>query len=267
MLSPDMPVLGDDYEQHGHLFEVQLDDDGNALGRGYQPRNWHDHPFGSTVAKPFDLEVIPRTEWDDRIADMAANKTRLSDLLDFYNVPPKNQRSTNYCWIFGPTRCCEIARLRQANQYVSLSPASCGAIIKNYQNVGGWGSEGLEFIRDRGVAPSSLWPDTAIQRQYDNAETREARKRHVVLEWTECRPRDLDQLMTLAFHRIPATAGYNWWRHQITILDPVKGPNGQYGVLIDNSWGESWGENGRGVLLGSKAVPDDCVAVRTITPS
>lgn len=260
------PVLGDGFGVHEELFDTELDSDGNLLGRGYVPRNWHDHPFASGVAKAFDLTVIPRSEWDDRIEQMERDKSRLSDLLDQYQVPVKNQRSTNYCWIFAPVHCAEIVRVKQGNAYVSLSPASCGAIIKNYQNVGGWGSEGLAFMIQRGVAPSELWPDTAIDRQYDNEASREARQQYMPLEWTEGRAKDLDHLMTLLFNRIPVAVGYNWWGHEVTAIDPVK-VNGQYGCRIDNSWGTTWGENGRGILVGSKAVPDDQVAPRTITPS
>lgn len=232
--------------------------------KGFEERNWYEQPYlAAPGTSEFDLPLIPRNEWEDRIAEMERTKTRLSDICE--GLPPKNQKQTNYCWVFATTYCAEIVRHKQNQAYVSLSPASAGAKIKNFKNQGGWGSEALEYIVNHGLVPSEQWPDTAIDRQYDTEANDALRSKYRVIEWYELRSRDLDQLFTLLFNHIPASVGYNWWRHQVTAVDPII-HNGTFGVRIRNSWGD-WGENGYGILLGNKAIPDDVVGPRTTVPS
>lgn len=170
------------------------------------------------------------------------------------------------CWINAPVHCLEIVRAVQGQDYVELSPASCGAIIKQFRNVGGWGTEGLKFLVDKGAVPTSLWPANAIDPRYNTQAANAERHKYRVLEWYELRPRNFDEFMTALFYKIPVAIGLNWWRHEVTALDPVY-VNGQFGCRINNSWGTNWGDKGRGILLGNKANPDDAVAPRAVMAS
>jgi len=220
--------------------------------------------FEAVYDFPAEL-LIPESEWQARIQEMEERKTRTSDVIDQAGLPCKDQGQTNYCWINAPTHCVECERVIQNQDTVILSPASAGAQIKNYRNDGGWGREGLEFIVQYGLVPVDKWPANAISRQYFDG-SRENAALHKVTEWYDLRPDNLDQLMACLFARIPVAVGYDWWRHEVCAVDPVRVSAGNYGVRIRNSWGD-WGENGFGILSGSKAIPDDAVAPRVTLPS
>jgi hypothetical protein len=242
---------------------------GEQVSRGRLPRDYNQEPFGSLpFAAPFPSDMlIPESEWDDRIKEMEATKTRLTDLCDQAGLTVLDQNGTNYCWINAPVHCVEVLRVANGQPLVRLSPASCGGPIKNYRNVGGWGTEGLKYIVSTGIVPQAQWPPNAITKSYDTAETRELRKQFKVTEWWDLRPRNMQELISCLLQRIPVAVGLNWWSHEVTYMDPVALGGGKYGARIDNSWSTSWGTNGRGILSGSKVLPDDAVAPRVATPS
>lgn len=241
--------------------------DGAKVGRGLIPRDFAAEPYGSVeYAEAFPLPLIPESEWEDRMAEIERTKSSIVDVCDQAGLKVKNQQQTNYCWINAPTHCVEIMRVMQGQGYVELSPASVGAKIKNFRNVGGWGTEGTKYIAEHGLVPASLWPNNAINKDYDTAAANAERVKYQVDEWWELKPRNLKELATCLLLNVPVAVGLNWWGHEVTFVKLVK-KNGVWGVMFDNSWGESWGDSGRGVLVGSKAIPDDAIAPRLVTAS
>ncbi len=214
-------------------------------------------------ASPFPDELlIPESELEARIKEQEELKARLSDLANMYSLPCKDQSKTNYCWINAPSHCAELVRLRQNQKMVILSPASAGAQIKNFRNDGGWGKEGLDFIRANGLAPVSLWPANAIDRQYLTPETTQVMLDYRVDEWYECRPRNKAQLLSSLLRRMPGASGLNWWGHEVTYYEAVW-LDGAPAIRARNSWGMSYGTNGFFILQGQKMLPDDYVCPLT----
>ena len=196
---------------------------GDRKSRGLLRRDWGPDPFGTLpFAARFPSDIaIPENEWVDRISELESGKRRLTDLCDQAGLTVLDQDGTNYCWINAPVHCVEVIRVVAGQQAVRLSPASCGAPIKNYRNVGGWGTEGLKYIVSDGIVPQSSWPANAISRQYENGETRAMRAAYKVTEWWDLQPRNLKELITLLLLGIPVALGYNWWSHEVTGMDAV----------------------------------------------
>lgn len=247
------PIINDD--PGSMQFAEPGADDSKGLELGL--RGPGEYEYGD-AAKPFPAELlIPRSEWQARIEEMEEQKSRISDRIFAKQFPHKDQGRTNYCWINAPCHCVEVKRLMANQKPIILSPASAGAKIKNYRNVGGWGKEGLEFIAKNGLVPVDKWPANAIDRKYDTEENAKLALDYRAVEWFECRPRNDDELMSGLLRRMPGAGGYNWWGHEVSVLDPVW-LDGTHATRIRNSW-QNWGEFGFGILQGSKMRPDDLV--------
>lgn len=202
------------------------------------------------------VPLIPEADWDDHIDQLERDKATLKDFCLESGLEVLNQGQTNYCWINSPTFCAMIARLQETGQCIRFSPASAGARIKNFRNVGGWGSEGLEFMIENGINEQDDWPANAIERRYDTPENREKAKKNRVLEYFHLK--SYEEVVSCILSGVPVACGFNWWSHEVT---------GMYVTLrthnlgIGNSWSPKWGEYGYGELEGRKRIPDDAVAM------
>ena len=239
----------------------------NGLSTGYRGMFRSAESAANYSALPPGF-LIPQNEWQARIEEMEQSGTRLSDLIVSERLPPKDQKQTNYCWIFAPTHAVEIMRLVQGQKPVSWSPASAGAQIKNFRNEGGWGEEGLQWIADKGLVPSSLWPDTTWNnRSLASAQNLATATEYRATEWDRLKPRDLNEMVSCLLHRKPVPIGLNWWGHEVLAVDPVW-LNGKIAIRIRNSWGDIPDfPNGFGILQGNKMYPDDAVCLRTVIAS
>jgi hypothetical protein len=297
-LRPNELIIGDhNWQQH-----VDAVVDGEHKSKGLIPRDWKRHPQGSySRGTAFDMPLIPRSEWSERIRDMVATKSRLSDIRLKGNngqpIPSRDQNGRGYCWNHSGTSDVLLIRARDNQPYVDLSAFMIGCLVKNYRDEGGWGAQGLDFIIEHGVPSSQFWPQRSVSRSNDTPEMRANAKLHQVSEgWMDMADpqysRDLtfDQLMTALLCRIPGVGDYNWWGHSVGVADPVDGNEEKdtfrmesgklatvpefdliWGVNTDvagfatriwNSWGDSWGDQGMGVLTGSKCQTDGCTAPR-----
>lgn len=238
---------------------------GEEFGRGLLPPEPDEE--GVAAGSPFSIPTIPRTEWNDRIEEMTRTQSRITDLCKSVGLGIRSQARTNYCWIFAPVRAMEIQRVIQGQKPIELSPASAGAKITGYRNVGGWPTKGIQFLEQDGCATVQTWPATAIDRRYDTSQSNQERNRYKVDEWWELGRMNFDQLMTALLLHHPTAIALMWWRHAVCAVNPVVIGRNTFGVEIDNSWGASWSNGGRGIIEESKARADQQVTPRTVTAS
>lgn len=263
--------------------KVYLDETNVGYGaRGLTRRDMTSYPVGA-FAPPASMKLIPRSEWSERIRDMEANKSRLSDIrmtgMNGQMMPSLNQNDPayartrsprwGYCWFYGTTAACMLTRAAMGQPYVKLSAFGGAYTIKNGKDEGAWGALSLDFAVKRGIPSEAVWPNFH-QRPIpgeDDAVWLDAAKYKATDGWCELGDpvydRDLtfDQMATCLLQRIPVVVDLMWWSHCVCAMDLVETSPGQYGIRILNSWEDSWGENGTAVLSGSKAVPDNAVAL------
>jgi hypothetical protein len=260
-----MSYISELYEGEPVIVDIdpEVVDAPEGMSKGLEKRDLKQDPRGA-LAKRFDLPIIPRSEWSDRIEKIEKTKSRLSDISYSYDLECLDQNGTNYCWANGPVYCVEVVRLTMGLGIEYLSPASVAAPIKNYRNQGGWGTQALKYIIEKGIVPSKYWPPNEIDRSYYTDENLAKAKDYIVTEWYDLENDNFDQLMTCLLLRIPVAVGYDWWRHEVSAIDPISLGDGEYGIRIRNSWGMGWGKDGYAILKEGKATPDDAVAPRVI---
>lgn len=239
---------------------------------GTIPRDYNVQP-PEVFASPDEMELIPESEYDARIEEKEATKSRMSDLR--LGIASLDQNGVGYCWAHSTTHAVTILRLRNNQPFVPLSAFSVAAIIKKGRDEGGWCGLSAEFARNTGIAPQSKWPQG--NRNYSQLDTPEMRaemaKHRITEDWVDLRKQVWDrnltmkQIFTCLLLNIPLALDFEWWGHSVCGLDMVKIERGSYGIRIWNSWSDSWGDNGMGVLQGDKCIPMGAIAVRMTVPS
>lgn len=286
----DFVINDQNFQERCRITEINGERIGSDIGYGLVPRNYGEMPVGSipgsiTFEAVNDMALIPMEEWPERIADKVANKSQLSDIRNVANngspFPSLDQNGKGYCWAHSGTSAVMLLRARDNQPYVRLSAYAIACIIKNYRDQGGWGAQGLDFIRERGVPSVEFWPEKSMSRSNDNAQTWANAALHKVNEgWIDLQAAQYDrnlsaqQVGTCLLSNQPVIVDYNWWGHSVCAMDLVDAyPNrsardaSRYGVRILNSWSDQWGQNGTGVLTDRKAWPDGATAPRSITLS
>lgn len=246
--------------------------DGHQVRSGYVKRDSNLYPqgiYGSAMA--FDMPLIPRDQWSERIKEMEATKTRLSDVYKAAGYIAKDQNGQGYCWAYSVTACVQAIRAASNMPFEVLSAHSVACKIKNFKDQGGWGALALDFITENGIVPESLWPAKSMSRSYDTQSNwDEARKYRVAEGWQDMdlavydRNLTFEQTMTCLLNRIPVVGDFDWWGHSVCLMDPVETSPGQFGERGINSWTENWGDKGWFVLKGSKAQLNGGVAPRVV---
>jgi len=238
--------------------------------KGLIPRDYAQYPIGYLMcAKPFDLPLIPESEWPDRLAAQIASKMQLSDIRNKGNngapIPSRDQNGKGYCWEHSGVSAHLLIRAVNNEPYADLSAYAGACIIKGYRDEGGWGAEGVEWQAANGCPTSKTWPQQSMSRSNDTPAMRAEAATHKITEWMDGEPRNKAQLATCLLLNIPCVVDYNWWSHSVCAMDLVK--LNPFTIRIWNSWGDSWSENGTGLLVANKAIPDGLIVPRVVTPS
>jgi hypothetical protein len=197
-------VIGDDTPSRAY--------DATALGKGLVERNYSEYPVGCYgSASPWSVSDMPLVPWDeipDRIAELERTKTRLSDI---YKHPSLDQNGQGYCWFYSGTACIQVLRERNNQPYQRLSAHSGAWVIKNGRDQGGWGAQGLDFQRERGVMPITHWPEKSMDgRRHNTPANWEVAKEYRVTEgFVDLDPPQYDrelsvhQVISCLLNRVP----------------------------------------------------------------
>lgn len=257
---------------------------GRLKGKGYIPadgaentRRWKEferkvRDMDGVTVLPFEaaadrgLTVIQESGWNDYLEEAIKEEATNRHLWDALMCAVLDQKTTNYCWIFAVATIMMTMRMQSGEGVIRPSPASAGGPITGFQNVGGWSSNGLEYVVEKGMNDESEWPPTAISRTYYTEENKQLALKNKAIEVFYCNPSDKKQRWletgTALSAGFAVAAGYNHWSHAIGLLQM----NLAHDVDLANSWGSGWGDNGHGRLTKSsgKAQPDDACLIWTM---
>jgi hypothetical protein len=244
--------------------------DGLPRAKGLIPRDYKKYPVGCyTWAKPFDLPLIGKSEWGDRLELQKKNNARLSDIrnkgMDGQPIPSRDQNGKGYCWAHSTVSAMLLVRALNNQPYADLSAYAIACIIKHYQDQGGWGAESLEWVVENGCPTSEYWPQQSMSRSNDTPEMRANAKQNKITEWMDLEPGNQDQFVTCLLSNTPVVSDYNDWSHSVCAADIVSfNP-----LIIDiwNSWGNSWKNQGMGPPAVHNHLPDGAIAPRVIDAS
>lgn len=239
---------------------------GEKMSFGYQPRDYDLQPtvkFCSPLPPDF---VIPRDEWDAIIRAQEENQATLRHVRDRAGIKTKSQNGTNYCWAFGTVAAVQLVRAAAGMPTVALSPTAVAAQVTKYRNVGGNTFDAIPWIAEHGVPTVGQWPLNKIDRQYATAETANNAANYRLTEWYELKSNSFDQAASCLLRGIPVILGLMWWGHMVCGVRLVSLGGGKYGIEIENSHGEGYGEKGLAVLPEQKATAFDQAAPRVVTP-
>lgn len=216
-------------------------------------------------------------------------------------IPSRDQNGKGYCWAHSGTSAHLLFRAKMGAPYADLSAYAIACQIKNFADEGGWGAQGVDWQMQNGVPTSATWPQQSMSRSNVNeAMKADAAKHKITGEWADLQAQQYDrsmswaQLVTLLLSDCPVVTDFNWWSHSVCGAALTNGANhygktrdadsgklislpdfddvwgmsdlvtGGIGLIIWNSWGDSWSNQGTGVLTGNKAVPDGAVGLRSV---
>lgn len=218
---------------------------------GCLPRSTMYGACPGTVKSKDIFPRIPRSEWVRMIKE--GKGTFLQDLAKGV-LPVHDQNGKSLCWMHGSVRSLELVKIYE-NQKPELLSAECAAfMITGGRDRGGYPEEALEQLRTKGTCTESMWPRNQLTDRSAMEGWKLELPYNVILDWMEVE--NFDDQMTLALNRVPVPIGLGWWGHLVCQLGPELGPDDEPLIVFDNSWGEDWGDNGRGLLNERQGTAD-----------
>ncbi len=235
--------------------------------KGYTPRDYEQFPEFCAFQE-FSGTIYPRKDWRELIELQKENESSPFHVHKNNNIQVLNQRSTPYCWMYGTVACVLNRAAAQGIQPVpDLNAQATAAMGKRYRKNGGFGIEACKYIEKYGIPTCDVWPEHNFNKSYEGKpEVKESAKLHKIVTFEELPRNNFDAVMSALLcpvDPVPVTLAFNWWRHLVCGLRGVY--NGrEFGLGFVNSWGTKYKDGGFSEVFGSRAVPFEAVAVRSI---
>lgn len=220
-------------------------------------------PFGSS-APPKAIRRIPANQRADHYRRQQAEQSSPYHWWQAGGCKILSQGSWGYCWMFGTVGGMQCAYAQTGVTSPHLNAHYPAWLGKNGRNQGGWAGEALGYIERFGVPEYGVFAGKPTNRAaFDRQEVKDNAAKHKAVEFAELPRNDYDALSSVLLDPIdprPVTMGLNWWGHLIVALQWT--PDG---ILIANSWGTSWGNQGFGILAPNRSVAFEQIAIERVS--
>lgn len=197
---------------------------------GCLPRTSKPGEFSPFLSDEID-QILPRQEWPEWIGKVDLRR-RVHKI--------KDQDGVGSCATESTSQAIEIDRDKQGLEWVELNPWFIYYHTSGGRDQGSTIDGNLRFVRDKGVAPESVWPRSNGWRQRPSAEAYEAALNYRILEFYDIR--NIDELGTALLSGFPVVFG--WQGHSCVLTKLLSTSQAEYA----NSWSPSWGDAGYGKI-------------------
>lgn len=247
-----------------------------ANARGGEPRDYNVQPL-ETFASADMIPLIPKSEWDARIDELEREEATLDHVLLRARARGRftdlNQNPYNFCWCHSTVHAAQLAREVANQSPVALSAFGLCHLAdadRAQQNRGGWCGLSAQAARTRGIPSQQVYPQGNIKRSISQEVLDDAKKYLVTEDFVDLQKPVWFQ--NLSFEAVascqltgrPGPVDFNWWSHSVCAIKLVRIEANSYGLMILNSWGLNWGDHGRAILRGQRAIPDGAIAINTV---
>ena len=194
-----------------------------CLPRASKPGQWC--PMASE-----HIKLVPRNQWDE-LADQISTRPMVKTVLDQGNVGSCATEST--------TQGVMMGRAFAGLPHVLLNPWFIYHTTSHGRDQGSSIDENLAFVRDKGIAPMSIWPRSKGWEAEPSEEAKEAAKAFKIVEFFDVA--NIDEMVSCLLTGWPVVYGAKG--HSVIKVQHLNDREG----LDCNSWGEDWSDSGFGV--------------------
>jgi hypothetical protein len=225
------------------------------VNSGFMPRETE---FGKLEGVPMfadNIELIPESEWIDRIKAMEEAKAFPRYLYEAKKPVHQYQDGHPLCWAYSLTQSVEMTD----ENYAQLAPESIVGVA-GWRDTGFYCDRAIQWAMEHGIAERSFVPQYSLNPKAYKAGWEANAKRHRPVEWFDLGRSMWREVVTALLCGFAVYTGYNRFGHAIT-LDSLVVKDGKIGVSSPNTWREG---TDRWTLFGSVAVPNEAFAVRKV---
>lgn len=240
--------------------------DSRFQSRGYEARDYSSQPVGTAeCCSPLPSNfLIPRSDWAELVQEQEKRKATLTHTRARAGIKTYWQNGTNHCWAFGSVKAAAIVRAYQGLPTLDFSPTMVACLARNYGNVGGNTFHAIPVMAKVGIATTKTWTLNRISRNFDTPEMRQEAALNRLREWYELPSNSFAAAASCLLRGMPVILGLAWWGHMVCGLRLVVLGRDAFGIEIDNSHGEGYGNKGLAILDERRATAFDQAAPRVM---